>query len=110
MIEVKSVKKYQVNGKSYTEDEVIAIHAMWQSILDRDNLKNYVELALAMIGDDAVNEYVRNNERDIIKRCSQALFEWDVWQDECLSQHCLLHDYLVADKLREMYASYLARR
>lgn len=99
------MKTYQLNEKTYTEDEVIAIHAMWQDIIDRDNIKEYVELALAMIGDDEVSEYVRNNERDIIEQCLQAFPEWGVWQDECLSQNSLLHHYLVADKLREMYDS-----
>lgn len=99
------MKTYQLNGKTYTEDEIIAIHAMWQDILDRDNIKECVELALAMIGDDEVAEYVRNNEQDIIKQCLQTLPEWGVWQDECLSQNCLLLDYLIADKLREMYES-----
>lgn len=102
------MKAYQVNGKAYTEDEVIAIHAMWQGILDRDNLKNCVELALAMLGDDEVSDYVRNNERDIIEQCLQALPECGVWQDECLSQNSLLHHYLVADKLKETYESYRA--
>lgn len=70
------MKTYQLNEKTYTEDEVIAIHAMWQDIIDRDNIKEYVELALAMIGDDEVSEYVRNNERDIIEQCLQAFPEW----------------------------------
>ena len=99
------MKTYQVNGRTYTEDEVVVIHAMWQNILERDNIKECIELALAMIGDDEVSEYVRNNERDIIEQCLQALPEWGVWQDECLSQNSLLHHYLVADKLKEMYES-----
>ena len=102
------MKTYPVNGKTYTEDEVIAIHAMWQDILDRDNIKECIELAFAMIGDDEVSEYVLNNEQDIIEQCLQDLPEWGVWQDECLSQNSLLHHYLVADKLKEMYESYRA--
>lgn len=97
------MKTYQVNGKSYTEDDVIAIHAMWQDIQDRDNIKECLELALAMIGDDEMSEYVRNNEQDIMEQCLEALPEWGVLQDECLSQNSLLLDYLVADKLKEMY-------
>lgn len=100
------MKTYQVNGKSYMEDEVIAIHAMWQGIQDRSNVKEGIELALVMIGDDDVSEYVRNNEQDIVKLCLKALPEWGVWQDECLSQNCLLYDYLIADKLKEMYANH----
>ena len=106
MREVKNVKTYQVNGKSYTEDEVIAVHAMWQDIQDRNNVEKGVELAVAMIGNDEVAEYVRNNEQDIVEQCLEALPEWGVWQNECLSQNCLLYDYLIADKLREMYANY----
>ena len=102
------MKTYQLNGEIYTEDEVIAIHAMWQDILERDNLKNCVELAIAMIGNNEVSEYVCNNEQDIIEQCLQALPEWGVWQDVCLSQHSLLHHYLVADKLKEIYKSYRA--
>lgn len=100
------MKTYQLNGKTYTEDEVIAIHAMWQDIQKHDNIKEYIELALAMIGDDRVSEYVRNNEQDIIAQCVDALPEWGVWQDECLSQNCLLCDYLIADKLKEMYKNH----
>lgn len=100
------MKTYQVNGKSYTEDEVIAIHAMWQDILDQNNVKEGMELALVMIGDDEVSEYACNNEQDIVAQCLEALPEWGVWQDECLSQNCLLYDYLIADKLKEMYALY----
>ena len=99
------MKTYQVNGRTYTKDEVVAIHAMWQNILERDNIKEFIELALAMIGDDEVSEYVRNNEQNIIEQCLQALPEWGVWQDECLSQNSLLLDYLIADKLKEMYES-----
>ena len=105
MRKVKNVKTYQVNEKAYTEDEVVAIHAMWQNILERDNIKECIELALAMVGDDEVSKYVRINERDIIEQCLQALPEWGVWQDECLSQNSLLLDYLIADKLKEMYES-----
>ena len=54
---MNNVKAYLVNGKSYTEDEVIVIHAMWQGIQDRDNIKECIELALAMVGDDKVSEY-----------------------------------------------------
>ena len=68
MREVKNVKTYQVNGKSYTEDEVIAIHAMWQDIQERNNVEKGVELAVAMIGNDEVAEYVRNNEQDIVEQ------------------------------------------
>lgn len=99
------MKIYQLKGKSYTEDEVIAIHAMWQGLQNRGNVKECIELALAMIGDDEVAEYVHHNERDIIEQCLKALPEWGVWQDECLSQNSLLLDYLIADKLKEMYAS-----
>ena len=99
------MKTYQVNGKTYTEDEVIAIHAMWQGILDQNNVKESVELALAMIGDDEVSGYVRSNEQNIIAQCVETLPEWGVWQDECLSQNCMLYDYLIADKVKEMYAS-----
>ena len=97
------MKTYQVNGKSYTEDEVIAIHHMWQDIQDRDNMSEYIELALAMIGNDEISEYVHGNKPDIVEQCLKALPEWGVWQDECLSQNSLLVDYLVADKLKEMY-------
>ena len=100
------MKTYQVNGKSYTEDEVIAIHSMWQNIQDRNNIGEYIELALAMIGDDRVSEYVRNNKPDIVEQCLKALPEWGVLQDECLSQNALLCDYLIADKLKEMYENY----
>ena len=102
------MKVYRVSGRRYTEEEVIAVHAMWQGILDRDNLMNCVELALTMIGNDGVYEHVRNNEQDVIEGCKQDLLEWGVWQDECLSQNSLLDCDLVADKLKEMYASYCA--
>ena len=100
------MKTYQVSGKTYTEDEVVAIHAMWQDIQNRDSIRAYIDLALAMIGDDEVSEYVRNNEHDIIAQCIEALPDWGVWQDECLSQNCLLQDYLIADKLKEMYENH----
>ena len=100
------MKTYHVNGKSYTKDEIIAIHAMWQGIQAQNNVKTSMELALAMIGDDEVSEYVRNNEQNIVEQCLEALPEWGVWQDECLSQNSLLIDYLIADKVKEMYASY----
>ena len=100
------MKTYRVNGKKYTEDEVIAIHAMWQDFLDRNDVKYSMELALGMIGDDKVSEYVRNNERGIVEQCLEALPEWGVWQDECLSRSCLLYYYLIADKIKEMYVSY----
>lgn len=100
------MKTYQVDGKSYTENEIIAIHAMWQDIQDLDNIKESMELALAMIGDDELSEYVRNDEQNIVEQCLTSLPEWGVWQDECLSQNCLLLDYLIMDKLEEMYAQY----
>ncbi len=102
------MKIYQVNGKSYTENEVIAIHDMWQDIQNRDLISVCIELALAMIGDDEVSEYARNNEPEIMEQCLAALPEWGVWQDECLSQNSLLHHYLVADKLKDMYESHSA--
>lgn len=62
------MKTYQLKGKSYTENEVIAIHAMWQGIQDRDNIKECMEAALVMIDDDAVSDYVRNNESNITEQ------------------------------------------
>lgn len=100
------MKTYQVNGKDYTEDEVIAIHAMWQDIQEHENIKDYIELALVMIDDDRVSEYARNNKFHIIEQCLEDLPEWGVWQDECLSQNCLLLDYLIADKLKAMYENH----
>ena len=97
------MKTYQVNGKTYTKDEVIAIHSMWQDVQDRYNITECLELALAMIGDDDVSEYAYYNKQDIIAQCLKALPEWCAWQDDCLSQNCLLLHYLVADKLKEMY-------
>ena len=100
------MKTYQVNGKTYTEDEVIAIHRMWQDVQDRETVSGCIELAIEMIGDDDVSEFVSSNKSDVIEQCMNALPEWGVWQDECLSQNCLLLDYLIADKLKEMYVSH----
>ena len=96
---------YQINGKTYTEDEVIAIHRMWQDIRDRETISSCIELALEMIGDDNVSEFVSRNKPDIVEQCVNALLDWGVRQDEYLSQNCLLLHYLVADKLREIYES-----
>ena len=98
------MKIYQVNGKTYTEDEVTAIYWMWQDIQDRDTVNGCIELALEMIGDDNVSEFVNSNKPDVVEQCVKALPDWGGWQDECLSQNCLLLHYLVADKLKEIYA------
>ena len=100
------MKMYQVNGKSYTEDEVIAIHTMWQDILERDSIKYDIELALDMIKDTKISEYVHGHEVEIVKQCLENLLDWGVWQDECLSRSCLLRYNLIADKIKEMYANY----
>ena len=99
------MKTYLINGKSYTEDEVIAIHDMWQNILERDSIKYDIEIALDMIKDTKISEYVRNNEVEIIEQCLENLLDWGEWQDECLSQSCLLRYNLVADKIKEMYVN-----
>lgn len=78
------MKTYLLNGKTYTEDEVVAIHDMWQDIQDRDEISECLELALVIIGDNDISEFVRNNKRGIIERCLNDLPEWGVWQDECL--------------------------
>lgn len=100
------MKTYQLNGKTYTENEVIAIHSMWQNIQDRNNISECIELALAMLGDSEVSEYAHNNKLHIIEQCLEDLPEWGVLQDECLSQNALLCDYLIADKLKEMYENH----
>ena len=56
------MKTYQANGKNYTQDEIIVIHAIWQDIQERYNVKDGMELALVMIGDDEASEYVHNNQ------------------------------------------------
>ena len=97
------MKTYQLNGKSYTEDEVIAVHDMWQAVLERDSIKYDIELALDVIRDSDISEYVRNNEAEIIEQCLENLLDWGEWQDECLSRSCLLRYNLIADKITEMY-------
>ena len=97
------MKFYQLNGKIYSEAEVIAIYHMWQDTQNQALISESIERAVAMIGDKNISEYVRNNKSRIMVQCLDALPEWGVWQHECLSQNCLLHDYLVADKVREMY-------
>lgn len=102
---VSKMKTYVVNGKTYTEDEIIAIHRFWQDIQDRISIEEGIELALAMIGDDAISERIHENKSDVVERCLQAFIDFGVWQDECLSQNCLLLDYLIADKIKELYAN-----
>lgn len=99
------MKFYHLNGKTYTEDEVKSIYRMWQDIQDRNSISESIEHALAMISDENVSEYTRNNKTFVMEKCLEALPVWGVWQDECLSQNCLLYNYLIADKLREMYAT-----
>ena len=100
------VKTYSVNGKTYTEEEVIAIYDVWKGIQDNNAISESLDLALDMLGDDDIREYAHNNDPDIMEQCLKSLPDWGVWQDECLSHHCLLLHYLVKDKLKEMYEAH----
>ena len=98
-----NARTHQVNGKTYTEAEVVAIYNMWQAIQDYNAISESVDLALEMIGNPDVAEYARKNDPEIMERCLESLSDWRGWQDELLSQHSLLLHYLVKDKLKEMY-------
>lgn len=99
------MKTYLVNGKSYTESEIIAVYNMWQAVQERDSIKYDIELALDMIKDTKISEYARDHETEIVEQCLENFLDWGEWQDECLSRSCLLRCYLVADKIKEMYAN-----
>ena len=102
-----NAKTYQVNGKTYTENEVIAIYDMWQKIQDYKSASESVDIALDMTGNPDIAGYAHDNDPEIMEQCLKALPDWRVWQDECLSQNCLLLHYLVRDKLMEMYREHV---
>ena len=43
------MKTYQINGKIYTEEEVIEIHRMWQDIQDRENVSDCIEISQSLL-------------------------------------------------------------
>lgn len=100
------VRTYTVNGKTYTETEVVAIYGMWKGIQNYNHVSDSVDIALDMLDDPDIREYAQRNDSDIMEQCLKSLPDWGVWQDECLSQNSLLLHYLVKNKLKEMYEAH----
>ncbi len=100
------LRTYTVNGKTYTETEVVAIYDMWTDIQNYNAVSDSVDIALDMLENPDFVEYAQRNDPDIMEQCLKSLPGWGVWQDECLSQNSLLLHYLVKNKLKEMYEAH----
>lgn len=78
---------YQVEGKTYTQAEMIAVHKAWQEILDVAAINDAIDEALDILDrfyPVSVREYAHNNDPDIVSACMDQLGDYRKKQDELL--------------------------
>ncbi|MBQ9564884.1 MAG: hypothetical protein IJU98_04790 [Synergistaceae bacterium] len=74
-----SMKTYQVNGKSYTEEEVTAIHAFRQGRLNAGIADDAVHSALSMLRENypKIEKFAQNHLPEITKECRSKFCSWE---------------------------------
>ncbi|MBQ9564608.1 MAG: hypothetical protein IJU98_03370, partial [Synergistaceae bacterium] len=60
-----NARTYQVNGKTYTEEEVVAVHDLWQGIQDYKTVSEGVDIALEILDDAGIDDYTHDNDPEI---------------------------------------------
>lgn len=79
---------YQVEGKTYTQAEMIAVHKAWQEILDVAAINDAIDEALDILDRfypvSDIREYARNNDPDIVSACIDQLGDYRKKQEELL--------------------------
>lgn len=79
---------YQVEGKTYTQAEMIAVHKAWQEILDVAAINDAIDEALDILDRfypvSDIREYAHNNNPDIVNACMDQLEDYRKKQEELL--------------------------
>ena len=79
---------YQVEGKTYTQAEMIAVHKAWQRILDVAAIDDALDEALDILDRfypvSDIREYAHNNDTDIVSTCIDQLGDYRKKQEELL--------------------------
>ena len=79
---------YQVEGKTYTQAEMIAVHKAWQEILDVAAINDAIDEALDILDRfypvSDIREYAHNNDPDIVSACIDRLGDYHKKQEELL--------------------------
>ncbi len=78
---------YQVEGKTYTQAEMIAVHKAWQRILDVAAINDALDEALDILDrfyPVSIREYAHNNTTDIVSTCIDQLGDYCKKQEELL--------------------------
>lgn len=79
---------YQVEGKTYTQAEMIAVHKAWQRILDVAAIDDAIDEALDILDRfypvSDIRKYAHNNDPDIVTACIDRLGDYRKKQEELL--------------------------
>ena len=97
------MRTYQVNGKTYTESEVMAIYDMWQEMQDYKTVSEAVDAALEILDDPDIDDYAHDNDPEIMEQCLAALPDWRKRQRGYLAKQEMLLHHLICDRIMDMY-------
>ena len=100
-----NVKTYQVNGKTYTENEVIAIYDMWKQMQDYKIVSDSVDAALDLLDDPDIEDYAHDNDPEVMDRCLASLPKWRKRQRDYLANQEMLLHHFIRDQLMDIYMS-----
>lgn len=67
---------YEINGKKYTEDEVISVYEYWYCQLDSDDINDAIEHVIEYGHDKELSEFVEANVEMVRAKCLEHLSLW----------------------------------
>lgn len=80
-----SEANYEIEGKTYTEKEVIAIYEYWRKHLDCEDITDAINHVIEYNHNEFSSAFVKNNSEMIKEMCIKHLNHWHEMQSSSLS-------------------------
>ena len=75
---------YTINGREYSEDEIISAHEFWQEHCDTEDIEDAIEHVINYDDDEEFASFVANNTERIRRICKKHLLYWHNVQESTL--------------------------
>lgn len=94
---------YVINGKEYSEAEIILVHEFWQEHCDMEDVEDAMEHMINYSDDSEFVDFVLNNEEKIRVICKKHVLYWHNLQESTLSDSELTIFYLARQLIDCIY-------
>ncbi len=94
---------YVINGKEYSEGEIITLYDFWQEHCDMEDIEDAMEHVIHNSDDSEFVDFVLNNAKKISVICKKHVLYWHNLQESTLSDSELTIFYLARQLIDCIY-------